>query len=246
MIENQNFDTILELDLSGELAHFRYTIPPRTAICGLVASILMLPRDSYYQTLSSNNLGIGICVPTKSVFRKQFFTLNYVGNEKVISDVSEHKQCRLELLMPAPGQRLHWTVYLGYKLCVDPILDSLEERIKSQNLGFDVYLGQRQLRAEIDLLRKYGKEEFSRIDCSDYLDSVISRDRIVSLDTESFYISIERMPLEQELETKGKSAYRRSVRFADVVIETSGKRLAGQFNDLVELNNEARSRISFL
>ncbi|MCB5267201.1 MAG: CRISPR-associated protein Cas5, partial [Candidatus Cloacimonetes bacterium] len=53
MSASKNFDTILELRLSGNLAHFRkfytnasslsYTIPPRTAICGLVASILMLP-----------------------------------------------------------------------------------------------------------------------------------------------------------------------------------------------------------
>ncbi len=172
--------------------------------------------------------------------------MNYAGKEKDINNVSEHLQCRLELLMPAKGQRLNWIVNLGFKYGADPILDSLEERILMQNLGFDVYLGQRQFRAEIDLLKRYPKEDISIIESSDYLDSVISKDRIVRLDNECFHISIERMPLEQKLETKGKSTYRRSIRFADVVIETTGKRLAGVFTDLVELDNEAKTRVSFL
>ncbi|HNQ43037.1 MAG TPA: CRISPR-associated protein Cas5 [Candidatus Cloacimonadota bacterium] len=252
----KNFDTILELRLSGDLAHFRkfytnassltYTIPPRTGICGLVASILMLPRDSYYQTLSSDNLGVGICIPAGAMFRKQFFTMNYVGDEKNINDVSGHKQCRLELLMPKPGDKLSWIVYLGIKQGAVTLLESLEDRIRAQNLGYDVYLGQRQFRAEIELLRKFSKTEFSVLESSDYVDSVISKDQIAALDTASFHINIERMPLEQALETKGKASNRRSVRFADVVMETSGKRLMGRFTDLIELNDEARTRISFL
>jgi len=252
----KNFDTILELNLSGELAHFRkfytnassltYTIPPRTAVCGLVASILMLPRDSYYDTLNSENLGVGISIPADSVFRTQFFTMNYVGDEKNINDVSGHKQCRLELLMPNPGTQLSWVVYLGIKLGMDTSLDSLENRIRAQNLGFDVYLGQRQFRAEIELLRKFGKDDIAALDNSDYIDSVISKDQILKLDSTSFHLNIERMPLEQTLETKGKSSYRRSVRFADVVIEATGKRLSGEFINLLELNNEAKTRISFL
>lgn len=256
MSASKNFDTILELRLSGNLAHFRkfytnasslsYTIPPRTGICGLVASILMLPRDSYYQTLCSDNLGVGIRVPEGAEFRKQFFTMNYVGDEKNINDVSGHKQCRLELLMPAEGQKLSWIVYLGIRQGVESALDSLEARIREQILGFDVYLGQRQFRAEIELLRKFSKTDFSVLDTSDYVDSVISKDQIAALATASFHINIERMPLEQALETKGKASYRRSVRFADVVMETSGQRLRGQFTDLIELNDEAKTRISFL
>ncbi|HPF08642.1 MAG: CRISPR-associated protein Cas5 [Candidatus Cloacimonetes bacterium] len=256
MNASKNFDTILELRLSGNLAHFRkfytnasslsYTIPPRTAICGLVASILMLPRDSYYQTLCSENLGVGIRIPEGTEHRKQFFTMNYVGDEKNINDVSGHKQCRLELLMASKEQKLSWTIYLGIRQGAEPALDSLEARIRAQSLGFDVYLGQRQFRAEIELLRKFSKADFSVLDTSEYVDSVLSKDQIAELDSSSFHINIERMPLEQALETKGKSSYRRSVRFADVVMETSGQRLRGQFSDLIELQNEEKTRISFL
>ncbi|MDD2229381.1 MAG: CRISPR-associated protein Cas5 [Candidatus Cloacimonetes bacterium] len=256
MNDLQSFDTILEVELSGKLAHFRkfytnassltYNIPPRTGICGLVASILKLPRDSYYNTLNSANLGVAIALPPGAEFRKQFFTTNYVGDDKCINNVSQHKQCRLELLMPAVGKELAWIVYLGYKQGCDADLDSLEERIVSQNLGFDVYLGQRQFRAGIRLLNKYSAADMKVVAVSDYVDSVIDKDRVKDIDTSSFRINVERIPLEQALETKGKQSFRKSVRFADVVIETTGMRLTGEFSDLIELENETKTRIAFL
>lgn len=251
-----NFDTILEVELSGQLAHFRkfytnassltYSIPPRTGICGLVASILKLPRDSYYDTLNSAKLGVAVSLPLGAEFRKQFFTMNYAGDDTCINNVSQHKQCRLELLMPAVGKELIWILYLGYKQGSDANLDSLEQRLVSQNLGFDVYLGQRQFRAGIRLLNKYNAACFKPIASSSYVDSAIDKDRVKDIDTSSFRINVERMPLEQALETKGKQSFRKSVRFADLVIETAGMRLTGEFSDLIELENEAQTRIAFL
>jgi hypothetical protein len=78
------------------------------------------------------------------------------------------------------------------------------------------------------------------------VDSAIDKDRIKDIDTSSFRINVERMPLEQALETKGKQSFRKSVRFADVVIETTGMRLTGEFSDLIELENETKTRIAFL
>jgi len=255
MTKIPQFDSILKLKLTGSMAHFRkfytnasslsYSIPPRTAISGLIASILMLPRDSYYDILSSENLGVAIRIVPGSEMRKQFFTTNYVGNEKLINDVSGHKQCRLELLLPAPGEKLQWLVYLGIRQDI-PELQELENRIKNQNLGYDVYLGQRQFRAGIELVSIYTQDSFCRISESGYVDSALRKEQISKLDTSEFRINIERMPLEQALETKGKKSFRRSVRFGDLVFESSGKRLTGTFSDLIEIQDSSKSRISFL
>lgn len=256
MNQFHNFDTILELMLSGSMAHFRkfytnasslsYSIPPRTTICGLIASILLMPRDSYYDILSSKNLGVAVRIAPNSEARKQSFTVNYVGYEdKMINDVSGHKQCRLELLLPSPGSELRWYIYLGFRKDM-PELQSLENRIINQNLGYDVYLGQRQFRGSITLLNKYAQDSFENILESDYVDSAVSKDQIAKLDTNEFRINIERMPLEQTLEIKGRKSFRRSIRFADLVFESSGKRLTGQFTDLIEIHNKDNLRISFL
>ncbi|NLA44693.1 MAG: CRISPR-associated protein Cas5, partial [Candidatus Cloacimonetes bacterium] len=65
-----NTDQVLELKLSGKFAHFRkfytnassltYMLPPRTTVCGLLASMLQIPRDNYYDLMSSDKLGIAV------------------------------------------------------------------------------------------------------------------------------------------------------------------------------------------
>lgn len=251
-----SFDTILKLELKGRLAHFRkfytnassltYSIPPRTSVCGLVASVLKIPRDSYYDLLNSANLGVAIALPPDAGFRRQFFTMNYLGDEKQIYNVGMHKQCRLELLMPEPGKELGWILYLGYNRGCDPLLDSLKERISAQDLGYDVYLGQRQFRASITLLETYSGSRIRPVESSGYVDSAIDRERIEELDNGTCRITMERMPMEQTLVTQAKKTFRRSVRFADVIIETTGKRLCGKFTDLTELDDAGKTRIAFL
>jgi len=85
-----NTDQVLEVKLSGKFAHFRkfytnassltYTIPPRTTICGILASILQIPRDEYYDLMSSDKLGIAISLKNNN-YLKIFQTLNYAADK---------------------------------------------------------------------------------------------------------------------------------------------------------------------
>lgn len=173
--------------------------------------------------------------------------MNYVENKTSINDVSGHKQCRMELLMPSRGKELAWTLYIAYQKGKLAELDLLEQRIFDQDLGYDIYLGQRQFRAELKLIQAYFNQDIKFIIESTYLDSAIDKEQIKSIDTESIQLNVERMPLEQRLECKGKNtSFRRSVRFGNIFIETSGKRLSGMFCNVLELNNEAKKRISIL
>ena len=55
-------DTCIGFDVTADFAHFRkvgnnsakpsYRIPPRTTVAGLLAGILGMPRDSYYDLSS--------------------------------------------------------------------------------------------------------------------------------------------------------------------------------------------------
>ena len=98
-----NFNQILELKLTGKFAHFRkfytnassltYIIPPRTTICGLLASIMQIKRDGYYDIMSSENLGVAISLVPNIYYHKVFQTLNYAkdATPKIpINDLSVH------------------------------------------------------------------------------------------------------------------------------------------------------------
>lgn len=73
---------VLQIDVGGKLAHFRkyyanntamsFSIPPRTTLMGMLAGMLGLPRDSYYEELASERIRIGIRVmqPIKKTFHR--------------------------------------------------------------------------------------------------------------------------------------------------------------------------------
>lgn len=78
---------ILSFKISGKLAHFRkyyanntafsFSIPPRTAIMGIVAAAMGWSRDSYYEDLASENIHIGIRV--LNPLKKSFHRLNFLS-----------------------------------------------------------------------------------------------------------------------------------------------------------------------
>jgi len=254
-----NFNQILELKLTGKFAHFRkfytnassltYIIPPRTTICGLLASIMQIKRDGYYDIMSSENLGVAISLVPNIYYHKVFQTLNYAkdATPKIpINDLSVHRQCRLELLKAQGSKDLEWVLYICFNRTEKNEFEELENRIKEKNFGYGISLGQRQFIAHLELVKAYSQDEFELSPESDYLDSVIERELIEGITSQDCDLIMERMPLEQELiEGKGKS-YRQTKRFGNIVIETNGKRITGKFKDLVEIYNDRKARVSFL
>jgi CRISPR-associated protein Cas5h len=87
---------IIQLDLKGKMAHFRkyyanntsmsFTIPPRTTLMGILAAILGINKDEYYEVLASDKIRIGIalCSPIKKSFhRLNLLSIKSLGNLKV-------------------------------------------------------------------------------------------------------------------------------------------------------------------
>ena len=80
---------VLTFDLVGKMAHFRkyyanntamsFSVPPRTTLMGVLAAILGLPRDSYYEALAGSRLRLGVGV--RSPLKKSFHRLNFLKVE---------------------------------------------------------------------------------------------------------------------------------------------------------------------
>ncbi len=86
---------ILCFKVSGKFAHFRkyyanntafsFTIPPRTSLMGMVAAVMGLKRDSYYERFGSENIRFGIRI--LSPLKKSFHRLNLLSI-KSLGDMS--------------------------------------------------------------------------------------------------------------------------------------------------------------
>jgi len=199
--------------------------------------------------MSSENLGVAISLVSNIYYHKVFQTLNYAQDKSrniPINDLSAHKQCRLELLKAQGSEDLEWILFLCFDRMKGNEFTELENKIRLQDFGYGLSLGQRQFIAHLELIRTYSQGEFEPISESNYLDSVIERELIEEITSQDYDLIMERMPLEQELKSEKRKSYRQTNRFGNIVIETNGNRIFGKFKDLVELHNNQRTRISFL
>jgi len=139
---------ILIFDIEGYGAHFRkfytnssslsYSVPPRTALSGLIAAIMGIDRDTYYDDFSTDKIGIGVKKNRRT--RKIMQTLNYlkITSPKHFELPEEHTQIPFEIILGEDG-------YVSYRLYVShndkSFMDELENRIKEKRYYYSPYLG---------------------------------------------------------------------------------------------------------
>ncbi|MDQ7032460.1 MAG: CRISPR-associated protein Cas5 [Desulfonauticus sp.] len=114
---------LMAFTIAGPMAHFRkfytntsaltYPFPPRTTLMGLVAGLLGRKKDSYYESLSSERLWIGvrICTP----IRIRTYTVNYLFTKgNTLYDKGMGTQIPMGWVLPRePFRVLRYRVYLS-------------------------------------------------------------------------------------------------------------------------------------
>ncbi|MFH0876481.1 MAG: CRISPR-associated protein Cas5 [archaeon] len=174
---------IYVFELSGKIANWRrfytnsssltYFYPTRTNIIGLLASILKLPRDSYYEEFSSEKLDVAIRIG--SPLRKQIQVLNYRSK---ISKTG-YTQIKLEVVFPKYDKLINYKLYLHAKdIGTQNTLENLKTKIEKKDLGYGVYLGQRQFRADIQFISMCELTEKNKVINALFVDSVVLKRNI--------------------------------------------------------------------
>ncbi|MCF7803750.1 MAG: CRISPR-associated protein Cas5 [Candidatus Marinimicrobia bacterium] len=229
---------LLTFQLTGKIAHFKkyysnissltYEVPPRTVITGILASILEMPRDTYYETFSPQQSKIG--VQLLSPVRKQVSCMNYVKKE------GGPTQVRLELLLPRE-ERLRFRIYCWHENA--ELFDSLFHRCKNHNLGYGVYLGQRAFRGYVEDAGMIPESDIQFLtDFSGKLDSLTFEENISGLsDTVGFDINSASMPNTMRKIDVG----REQDSMVNTVFEMSGKGVPGRFKEAFRVRDKTIS-----
>lgn len=158
---------IIVFDIKGAFAHFRkfyanstslsYDFPPRTAVCGMIAAILGLERDSYYSLFNEDNasMAVQILSPTKRISQ----TLNYlwIKDPKDFNASSGHMQVPVEWVVHKDGIGRGLVAYRIFFNHTDPDLhEKLLNLIVQSKSEFPVYLGVTEAPAAICLVGEGG------------------------------------------------------------------------------------------
>ncbi len=165
-------------DVKGYMAHFRkffstttslsYIFPPRTTLMGLIAAMLGLERDSYYELFSPSNLLISVSVLTpirvitqgiNHLMVKDNPELNVRGLKKVnvrgarLLSVSERIQVTTEFVVGGfdPDNPLIYRVYVASLSGeVDRYIDQLKDGLSRGVSAYPISLGPAYALAWID------------------------------------------------------------------------------------------------
>ncbi|MGY4113196.1 CRISPR-associated Cas5h family protein [Aeribacillus composti] len=150
---------ILIFDLIGKMGHFRkidtnssslsYSFPPRTTIVGILAGILGMERDSYYEVFSPNQCQIALSVRTP--IRKVMQTVNYmfVKSKAHLNNSGGHTQIPLELVLPGGEEaNVRYRIYFSHS--DRSIYESVRGRIQSSRYVYPPYLGLSELLGQLN------------------------------------------------------------------------------------------------
>lgn len=196
---------IIQFDIKGKFAHFRkyygnntamsFSIPPRTTAMGMLAAILGLPKDSYYELLSSENIRIGIAV--KSTLKKNFHRLNFLS-VKSIGDMKKSfdsdlrgRNGRIQTpfeVVTGADLRADWVVYrlfVSAHAGGQAILEELKERLLDRASHFQLSMGVAQFQAGIENVQVYPPEavrEHTVKDCPVAFHSAVLTEQVRELD----------------------------------------------------------------
>ncbi|GMO01604.1 type I-B CRISPR-associated protein Cas5b [Parageobacillus thermoglucosidasius] len=149
---------MLIFDLIGKIGHFRkidtnssslsYAFPPRTTIVGMIAGILGMERDSYYEVFSPDQCQIAISVRTP--IRKVMQTVNYmfVKSKAHLNNSGGHTQIPLEFVLPGGEEaNLRYRIYFSHS--DRSVYESVKERIQSGRYVYPPYLGLSELLGQL-------------------------------------------------------------------------------------------------
>lgn len=163
---------LISLDWCGKMAHFRkfysnasaltHTIPPRTTILGLLASIAEIERDSYYcdtknEVFNSLKIGIQVINPVRKINQK-FNYLKVVkdgaSEESLAADLndlyifrgySNRKQVSTELIVPHSirdkDSLVKYRIFVGFPDSDKPVFTTLKANLTREYYPFGVCLG---------------------------------------------------------------------------------------------------------
>jgi len=183
---------VIIFDLTGCFAHFRkiytnssslsYSLPPRTTVAGIIAAVLGLERDSYYENLSSGNLNIA--VRSINPTRKLVQSVNYmkVTSKQHFINPKEHTQIPFEIICGTPDIR--YRIYAQIK--EEDLYIQFKNRLENRCCVFPPYLGTAPFMAHIEHV---GEGRLKNADTSEFttITTPVDINLIEELDFNQFF-----------------------------------------------------------
>lgn len=178
--------------IEGLIGHFRkyyttvtsltYAFPPRNTVAGIIAAILGMRRDSYYDIFSRKRAKLGLQILTP--IRKVSFTTNYLDTDQLTLRRFRGEgmvPTRVEYVMGTNGSPLRYRIFFEHK--DKNIIEKLKAKLRERKTCYPLSLGPANCLAhicefgdeDVDIINATGDKEFNIL-------TVIRQDNVVKID----------------------------------------------------------------
>ena len=169
-------DSLIIFDILGQFAHFRafdttrenisYPFPPRTAVIGLIAGIMGLPRNEYWEnhSLSSAKIAIQLLNPIwRTKIRVNYLQTKYPmtlksGLRIILAKDPYEVRSKEQRGFSAPVN-LNMLRNVAYRIFFtsdqEKLINELYKKLKNHKYCYPPYLGHANLLAEIKLKGRF-------------------------------------------------------------------------------------------
>jgi CRISPR-associated protein Cas5h len=231
-------EKVIAFDIWGDYAHFKkfhttaspltFSIPPPTAIMGMLGAILGLKPGEYQRKLNGR---VKISIKVMDELKKTRMGVNWIDTKSAmqLNRIRNRTQILVEYL-----RNPYYRIYIS---SVDSDLHGRLKLMLSQHISiYTLYLGITECIASFSYFGEFdacnGKEELANISSVIPIDSLAETQDPVKFEPNRKYIR-ERMPIIMN--------ERREVElYQDVLIETTGKTILCKPKEYMELSNGER------
>ncbi|XVH33868.1 type I-B CRISPR-associated protein Cas5b (plasmid) [Haloferacaceae archaeon DSL9] len=223
----------LSFTVCGSWGHFRrvegttvkqsYRVMPRTTVAGMLAAILGMERDSYYELFGPETSALAI--EPRFDLRSINMPENTLSTNKTSSETHSGSAMKARLPNPEKNRQQHNYEFLAdprYRIDVwladDDVYDELRMRLDERRYYYSPSLGLSECLATI----RYHGEETIEPGMSSRVDSAIPADTTALIPAPGVEYASERSPgfMTAETDTEGGRSLRQTTGFLDWVFAT--------------------------
>jgi len=246
-------NTCLSFTLKGPYAHFKrvegavvrqtYKIPPRTTVAGIIAAILGYERNSYYETLGTENSDIAITPET------EIKTLNIPANVLSTSHDTTKELTKgsrsISVQVPDPTQErqqynfevIHRPKYkIDVRIRDQQAYQQLKTALQNNTTQYPIALGLSEYLASIEY---HGEHECNQLPTGTHkIDSTVPNANKVDMINTDCKIHTERSQADFTVDTpKGHRKKRKATGYNNVALNKNGKKLTTTDTTPTQINN---------
>jgi CRISPR-associated protein Cas5h len=231
---------VLVFDIWGDFAHFKrietttspltYPFPIGTALSGLVAAIIGLERDSYYEMFSRLNFAFGVRI--LNPIRKTRINLNFINTkygfrlwDVIRHGKPPHTQIPLEFI-----RNPKYRIYLHISSSLADVHKKLKKYLEEHETVYTPYLGISELLANFRFIGEFDAK-LTKIKGEEEIHSVISIPDIRIVLEEGKRYGREIIPLYMDKE-------RRVIEYGDMIYEANSRSIRISEGSFYDVNGE--------